>query len=139
MSNTYRLINPYIYNKEKQFETKSKNSLSAAKDLYGQMSSYFNNSLPEFYFSLEKLNDDESMGTYHFKVNEFKNSKNSDLKYKIKSFEVDESDNNLLLQTVNDINNNIKNNYDIELHGGAIKKKKKNSKVKKKKKFKKNK
>lgn len=132
MSNSYKLINPLIYNKNTKFVSTSKNSLAAAKDIYGSISEYFNNSVPEFYFTLEKVNNNKSLGVYHFKVNEFKSSKNANLKYKISSHTIKENNDKELLSTINEIEQKIKDMYDFS--AGAEKKKKSKSKSKSKKK-----
>ena len=53
MVNTYKLVNPYIRG---EFETKikTKNSVDAAKKFYNALSEHFNNSVPKFYFTIQK-------------------------------------------------------------------------------------
>ena len=56
MVNTYRLINPHI---KGEFKTslKSKNSIEAGKKFYKNLSEHFNNNIPEFYFTIQKLKE----------------------------------------------------------------------------------
>lgn len=68
MVNTYQLVNPHIegsFNKK----IKAKNSLVAANILYKNLSEHFNNSVPRFYFSIQKGSSGEGK-LYHFNVKE---------------------------------------------------------------------
>lgn len=81
MTNTYKLVNPYI---EGTLNTsvKAKNSLEAGKKFYQSLSENFNNNIPEFYFTIQK----GSSGTgkyYNFKVKETRNGDDVETEYKI--------------------------------------------------------
>lgn len=86
MSNSYKLVNPYI---KGEFETKlkSKNSLDAAKKFYGSLSEHFNNSVPKFYFTIQKGGGKKF---YHFEVTEEKKGDNVD--YSIKPYTIKNND-----------------------------------------------
>ena len=75
MVNTYNLVNPTI---KGQFNSsvKAKNSLEAAQKLYGELSQHFNNSVPKFFFTIQKGNSGNGK-VYHFKVRESKTDDSS--------------------------------------------------------------
>jgi len=87
MSNSYKLVNPYI---KGEFETKikTKSSLDAAKKFYGSLSEHFNNSVPKFYFTIQKGGGKKF---YHFEVTEQKKGENVD--YSIKPYTIKNNDN----------------------------------------------
>ena len=68
MVNSYVLVNPYIDGSFKS-EVKARNSQEAAKMLYTSLSEHFNNSIPNFYFSIQKGKSSNAK-LYHFKVKE---------------------------------------------------------------------
>ena len=68
MSNTYRLVNPYVQGEVKT-NIKAKNSITAAKKLYRSISEHFNNSVPKFYFTIQKGSSGKGK-YYHFEVKE---------------------------------------------------------------------
>jgi hypothetical protein len=122
MVNTYNLINPYIQGKFKS-EIKAKNSLEAANIFYTQLSQHFNNSVPEFNFSIQKgvLGN----GKYsHFQVRE--NRKNDEVNFSINPIHIDESN----LSDFQSKLNNFKSKFNQD--GGEKKKKKIKKKSKKK-------
>ncbi len=82
MPNTYKLVNPYI---KGEFQTKldAKNSIEAAKTFYKNLSENFNNSVPRFYFTIQKGGKGKF---YHFEVKEKKT--NDSVDYNIKPFEI---------------------------------------------------
>ena len=82
MSNTYRLVNPYIQG-EMSTSVKSKNSLSAGRTFYKNLSEHFNNSVPKFYFTIQKGNSGNGK-YYHFEVKETK--KGDEVKFDIKPY-----------------------------------------------------
>jgi hypothetical protein len=84
MVNKYKLVNPYI---KGEFESKieAKNSIDAAKQFYKSLSEHFNNSVPKFYFSIQKGGSGKGK-FYHFVVNEKR--KNEEVDYSIKPFEI---------------------------------------------------
>jgi len=84
MVNKYKLVNPYI---KGEFESKleAKNSIEAAKVFYKSLSEHFNNSVPKFYFSIQKGGSGKGK-FYHFVVNEKR--KNEEVDYSIKPFEI---------------------------------------------------
>ena len=53
MTNSYVLVNPHIEGSLKK-QVQAKNSLEAAKNLYKNLSEHFNNSVPKFYFTIQK-------------------------------------------------------------------------------------
>ena len=70
MSNTYKLVNPYVQG-DMPTQIKAKNSIVAARTFYKNLSEHFNNNVPKFYFSIQK----GGSGTgkyYHFVVKEVK-------------------------------------------------------------------
>jgi hypothetical protein len=117
MSNTYRLVNPYI---KGEFKTKmkAKNSIEAARSLYKNLSEHFNNNLPKFYFTLYKGNSNKGGKFYHFEISEKKI--NDEVNFSLESFEV--KDENNLLTKFKDNLKQFKGRYDLE--GGAKKKRK---------------
>ena len=86
MSDTYALVNPYIRGDLKNSFT-GKNSLDAANKAYSKLSNYFNNNVPKFYFTIQKIKNTKSIGKgrnndyLHFKVVETKDGKS--VQYKI--------------------------------------------------------
>ena len=68
MVNTYVLVNPHI---EGEFNNKTKamNSDEAATKFYKNLSEHFNNSVPSFYFSIQKGSSGDGK-YYHFQVKE---------------------------------------------------------------------
>ncbi len=84
MVNKYKLVNPYI---KGEFESKieAKNSIEAAKSFYKSLSEHFNNSVPKFYFTIQKGGSGKGK-FYHFVVNEKR--KNEEVDYNIKPFEI---------------------------------------------------
>ena len=84
MGNKYKLVNPYI---KGEFETKidAKNSVEAAKLFYKNLSEHFNNSVPKFYFTIQKGGSGKGK-FYHFEVKEKK--VNDSVDYTIKPFEI---------------------------------------------------
>ena len=85
MSNTYKLVNPYL--KGEDFETKidAKNSLDAAKSFYKSLSEHFSNNVPKFYFTIQKGGSGKGK-FYHFVVKEKKI--NDSVDYTIAPFEI---------------------------------------------------
>ena len=82
MSNTYKLVNPYIQGDMKT-SLKSKNSVTAAKSFYKSLSEHFSNDIPKFYFTIQK----GGSGTgkyYHFVAKEVK--KNDEVKFNIEAY-----------------------------------------------------
>lgn len=70
--NVYHLINPYI---EGSVDTvvKSKNSYSAGKRLYNNISKYFTNHVEDFYMTIQNVQTNELT---HFKIGEKKEGNN---------------------------------------------------------------
>jgi len=85
MVNTYKLVNPYI---KGEFETKikTKNSVDAAKKFYSSLSEHFNNSVPKFYFTIQKGGSKNSK-FYHFEVEE--NRKGDEVDFAIRPLELE--------------------------------------------------
>jgi hypothetical protein len=88
MVNSYVLVNPHI---EGKFDTKikAKNSLEAANLFYKGLSEHFNNSVPQFYFTIQKGSSGD--GKYsHFKVKE--NRQDNEVSYSISPYEFEGQD-----------------------------------------------
>ena len=92
MIEEFQLVNPYILGKMKT-TFKGKSALEAATKAYNNLSSYFNNDVPSFHFTLQKVDSSvnklgggRNSNYFHFKVQEKKKAKNVD--FKIKEFKV---------------------------------------------------
>lgn len=85
MVNSYKLVNPYIRG---EFETKikTKNSVDAARKFYNALSEHFNNSVPKFYFTIQK-GGGKNGKFYHFEVSEKRN--NDEVDFSIKPMNLD--------------------------------------------------
>jgi hypothetical protein len=85
MVNTYKLVNPYIRG---EFETKvkTKNSVEAARSFYNGLSEHFNNSVPKFYFTIQKGGSSKGK-FFHFEVEESR--KGDDVNFSIRPLELD--------------------------------------------------
>jgi hypothetical protein len=118
MVNKYKLVNPYI---KGEFESKieAKNSVEAAKSFYKSLSEHFNNSVPKFYFSIQKGGSGKGK-FYHFVVNEKR--KNEEVDYSIKPFEI--KDENRAMKNYLSNFENFKGRY----NGGAKRGSKRSSK-----------
>lgn len=113
MVNKYHLVNPHIDGDFKSTVT-AKNSLEAANKLYSKLSEHFNNSVPQFYFTIQKG------GKYsHFQVKESRND--NEVSFLIKSYTIENEDSIKQFKTKLD---NYKNKQD----GGKKSKKSKKSK-----------
>ena len=88
MSNTYKLVNPYI---KGEFKTKikTKNSIDAAKKFYKSLSEHFNNNVPRFYFTIQKGGSGKGK-FYHFEVKETKEYE--EVNYSIQPYEIEGED-----------------------------------------------
>lgn len=86
MVNKYHLVNPYI---DGDFEASvtARNSNEAANMLYSRLSEHFNNTVPKFYFTIQKGSSSEGK-YYHFQVKE--NRKQNQVNFKISPFEVND-------------------------------------------------
>jgi hypothetical protein len=84
MSNTYRLVNPYIKGEFKS-KIKAKNSADASKKFYNSLSEHFNNNVPKFYFTVQKGGSGKGK-FYHFEVKEKKNS--NEVSYSIQPYSI---------------------------------------------------
>jgi hypothetical protein len=84
MVNKYKLVNPYI---KGEFESKidASNSLSAAKTFYKSLSEHFNNSVPKYYFTIQKGGSGKGK-FFHFEVKEKK--KGDEVNYAIKPYKI---------------------------------------------------
>ena len=82
--NTYKLVNPYVKGEFKKSIT-AKNSVEAAKKFYKNLSEHFNNSIPKFYFSIQKGGSSKGK-YYHYEVNEKR--KKSEVSYSLRPYEV---------------------------------------------------
>lgn len=123
MVNSYQLVNPYIAGKFKT-AIKANNSHEAANLFYNKLSQHFNNSVPEFNFTIQK----GLLGSgkyYHFQVNEYRN--NNEVDYQIKSLELADNEENM--QRFISKRDKFKSKLD-QSAGGNKKKKRKSSKKK---------
>lgn len=68
---TYTLVNPQILG-SMDTKIKADNSLKAAKQFYKSLSEHFNNTIPQFHFTIQKGGSGRGK-YYHFKVAEEKN------------------------------------------------------------------
>jgi len=121
MVNNYNLVNPYVRGKI-ETSVKAKNSNDAASIIYANLSDHFNNSVPKFYFTLQKGGGK----FYHFKVTE-KREKN-EINFKINEIQLD--NNNYIKKEFQEKLDNIKNKIK-EQEGGDKKRKKSKKKSKK--------
>ena len=83
MPNIYRLVNPIIKG-EFESNTNALNASEAANILYERMTKTINNSMPEFFFSLQKGNS-KTGRLYHFRVLERKKESNN-IRFMIKLY-----------------------------------------------------
>jgi hypothetical protein len=85
MVNSYKLVNPYI---KGEFETKikTKNSVEAARKFYSSLSEHFNNSVPKFYFTIQKGGSSKGK-FFHFEVEESR--KGDDVNFAIRPLELE--------------------------------------------------
>jgi hypothetical protein len=92
MSNTYKLVNPYI---QGDFTTslKAQNSVMAAKNFYKSLSEHFNNSIPKFYFTIQK-GGSGSGKYYHFVVKE-KKGKKDEVTFNVEQYNVESTESEL--------------------------------------------
>jgi len=84
MVNNYTLVNPNIIGNFKN-NIKAKNSIEAAQLFYKNLSEHFNNSVPQFHFSIQKGHSAKGK-YYHFQVKETKN--NDEVNFSIQPFQV---------------------------------------------------
>lgn len=84
MSNTYRLVNPYIKGEFKS-KIKAKSSVEASKRFYKSLSEHFNNNVPKFYFTIQKGGSGKGK-FYHFEVKEKKSS--NEVSYSIQPYAI---------------------------------------------------
>lgn len=90
----YKLVNPYIVgNMNTTFSGSS--SLEAATNAYKELSQYFNNDIPQFYFTMQKVAGEDKIGGgkndnyLHFLVTEKKIDRKVD--FKIKSVKINKN------------------------------------------------
>lgn len=88
MVNSYLLVNPHIEGNFKS-KLKAKNSLEAAHMFYTNLSEHFNNSVPKFYFTIQKGSSGDGK-YYHFEVKE--DRANDEVTFKINPLKVSNSD-----------------------------------------------
>ena len=124
MTNTYRLVNPYIKGKMNT-SIKSKNSHDAAKSLYNSLSEHFNNNVPEFHFTIQKGSSGKGK-YYHFQVNEKREG--DEISFSIKPY-VLKNEKKIMDKFSSDLN---KFKGQIETQSGGLKKKKRSKKKSKK-------
>jgi len=126
MVNIYNLVNPHIKG-QMEISIKAKNSQVAATELYKSLSEHFNNSVPSFYFTIQKGGSGNGK-YYHYKINETRNK--NEVKYNITELQLDNSN----MDTFKTKLENIKTKTDENQEGGKRKKKKHSKKKKNRKK-----
>ena len=84
MVNTYLLVNPHI---EGNFNSKikAKNSNEASNIFYKNLSEHFNNSVPQFHFTIQKGSSGDGK-YYHFQVKE--NRSENEVSFKVKQMNI---------------------------------------------------
>lgn len=86
MSNLYRLVNPNVQGDMKT-SIKSKNSATAARALYKNLSEHFSNNIPKFHFTIQKGGSGQGK-YYHFVVKE-KKTNNDEVSFNIEPYTID--------------------------------------------------
>lgn len=104
----YELINPYIVG-DMATIYKGQTPLKAANKAWSKLSSYFNNDVPQFSFTLKNI---EGGSLFHFNVNE-KNS-NGNVDYELTEFKISKKDEDIIKQKVGHLKDG---NYKV-LKGG---------------------
>jgi len=125
MVNSYLLVNPSLKGK---FNTslKARNSKEAANMFYTNLSLYFNNSIPEFHFSLQKGLEGHGK-YYHFKVQEKR--KKNEVKFEIVPYELPDATNLTSFKTkVDEFHTKFNDPVSEDDQAGGKKKSKKKSK-----------
>lgn len=84
MNDSYTLVNPYIVG-NMDTTIKALSPIDAAKKLYSKLSQFFNNNLPQFFFTIKKSNNSDILigggsDLYHFIVSEKKHGDTVDFK-----------------------------------------------------------
>jgi hypothetical protein len=84
MVNSYQLVNPHIAG---TFDTKikAKNSKEASNIFYKNLSEHFSNSIPQFFFTIQKGGSGNGK-FFHFKAEEERNE--DEVSFKISSYEL---------------------------------------------------
>ena len=91
MVNSYQLVNPYIQGKFKT-EIKALNSQEAANLFYNNLSKHFNNSIPQFNFTIQKGTNFKGK-YYHFQVKEIR--KDDEVSFSINELNIENNDTSL--------------------------------------------
>lgn len=123
--NTYKLVNPYVKGEFKK-TIKAKNSIEAAKEFYKNLSEHFNNSIPKFYFSIQKGGSSKGK-YYHFEVQEKR--KRSEVSYKLRPYDVPGNDE---IESFVENFNKFKGRFNKQYGGDKPKRKRSRSKSRKK-------
>jgi hypothetical protein len=110
----YKLVNPLIKGDMKTTYTGG-STLEVANSAYQNLSQYFNNYIPKFYFTLE----DENSKMHHFYVKESRNGENAN--YSIKSYSVKSKHESELRKQMNQYTENSEQ-YSSEQQGGKHRK-----------------
>ena len=116
----YYLVNPVIAG---SFKTKfsGKNNLDAANKAYTSLSEYFNNNVPEFYFTLQEVSSDKTQ-IGGGKISDYKNflvketKKKNEVNYRLVEYKV--TDNNKELKNFRNELKKLANKFQL---GGKIK------------------
>lgn len=106
----YTLVNPMIKG-DMEIVFTGGSSLEVANSAYQNLSQYFNNYIPKFYFTLE----DENNKLHHFYVKESRNGENAN--YTIKSYSVKSKHESELRKQINSYSENSEH-FSSEQHGG---------------------
>ena len=125
MVNSYKLVNPYVKGEFKK-NIKAKNSIEAAKVFYKNLSEHFNNSIPKFYFSIQKGGSGKGK-YYHFEVQEKR--KKSEVSYKLRPYDVPGKDEiESFVENFNKFKGRFNEQYGGAKRKGSRKRVKRNSK-----------
>ena len=121
MSNLYRLVNPTIQGNMKT-SIKSKNSATAARTLYKNLSEHFSNNIPKFHFTIQKGGSGKGK-YYHFVVKE-KKTNNDEVSFNIEPYTINNES-----QLIGEFESNLNEfKTKFEQAGGKVKKSSRKSK-----------
>jgi hypothetical protein len=110
----YKLVNPIIKG-DMQTTYTGGSSLEVANSAYQNLSQYFNNYIPKFYFTLE----DDKNNFHHFYVKESRNGENAN--YSIKSYSVKSKHESELRKQMNEYTENSEHYSSDDQKGGRRK------------------
>tara|TARA_B110000208_G_C11685275_1_gene400273 strand:- start:1 stop:708 length:708 start_codon:yes stop_codon:yes gene_type:complete len=125
MVNKYAIVNPFIHGNIKPI-IKADDKIGGARAAYKLISSKFSNNIPQFFFSLQKINKKTQIGGgntndyYHFKVSEKRGlNNNKAVKFSIEEIPFSKEDNEDLEIFIKDLNNTILEIKNSKNHKGG--------------------